>query len=279
MTASASEAPYAGTTRVRFQGCLSARTGTPASTAECSAARVRISVLQPAVGLGSAYSRDRQGAAMPSRILKSHLAREPGLARMIEIDAEIARVGGRIAVLKSLRWPLGVERRFLKDFKAGRTRLPKVALQRPALEREARTLDRLMRRCDNGQPLGRWLHMTAWSYRVAVGMLRNLGTPRFTLASVALYGRPDTRPRGQAQTNLELAEHVLRITDEVLGRYRVPPAPETIPARRFARRVRERIDGFFHAHEVEVVLDPALPARATAGSRRICVRADARFSE
>jgi len=216
---------------------------------------------------------------MPSRILKSHLEREPALARMIEIDAEIAKIGGRIAVLKSLRWPPAVERRFLKDFKAGRTRLPKVQLQRPALEREARALDRLMRGSDDGHPLGRWLHRTAWSYRLAVAMLRNLGHARFTLASVALYGRPDARPRGQPQTHLELAEHVLRITDELLGRYRVADAPETIPARRFARRVRERIADFFTEHEVRVELIPALPSRATAGSRRICVRADATFSE
>src|SRR6185436_19049814 len=211
--------------------------------------------------------------------LKGHIKRDPALADLLEIDAEIARIGSRILLLKSIDWPNHLEERFLSDFNAGRTRLPEVSLPVPRLDAEADELDELMRRCDQGHPIGRWLHMTAWGYRIAVGMLRGIGTPRFTLASSILYGRPDMKHRTQDHTYLEAAEEVLRITGELIGGYRVPPAPATIPAARFARKVRARIKDFFTEHRVRVVLDPTLPSKACAGSRCIRVRDGAMFSE
>jgi uncharacterized protein (TIGR02421 family) len=59
----------------------------------------------------------------------------------------------------------------------------------------------------------------------------------------------------------------------------LPEVPADIDAPEFARRLRERIDPFFKHDKVEVVLDPNLASKATAGSRRVTLRATAMFSE
>ena len=72
---------------------------------------------------------------------------------------------------------------------------------------------------------------------------------------------------------------MLAITDEMVGHHLLPPVPFDIPAEAFADMLRERIGPIFRHDEVEVVLDPALPSKATAGSKRITLRATALFSE
>ena len=94
-----------------------------------------------------------------------------------------------------------------------------------------------------------------------------------------LYGRPDTLYRTQDVTNVESAREMLAISDELVGHSQLPPVPFDIPAEEFARRLRERIGPLFTDDEVKVVLDPALPSKATACSKRITLRATALFSE
>ena len=106
-----------------------------------------------------------------------------------------------------------------------------------------------------------------------------IGTPEFTRCSTLLYGRPDTLYRSQDVTNVESAREMLAISDELVGDSKLPPIPFDIPAEDFARRLRERIGPLFTDDEVKVVLDPALPSKATACSKRITLRATALFSK
>jgi uncharacterized protein (TIGR02421 family) len=136
-----------------------------------------------------------------------------------------------------------------------------------------------MRRIDRGHPIGNWLYKSAWSYLVAARMLAGMGTPAFTRCSTLLYGRPDHRFRNQDVTNVDSAREMLAITDELVGPGRLPPVPYDIPAEAFAEMLRERIRPVFVHDDVKVVLDPALPSKATAGSTKITLRATAMFSE
>jgi uncharacterized protein (TIGR02421 family) len=110
-------------------------------------------------------------------------------------------------------------------------------------------------------------------------MLAGIGTPEFTRCSTLLYGRPDFRYRSQDVTNVDSAEEMLAITDEMIGHRLLPPVPFDIPAEVFADMLRERIGSIFCHDEVKVVLDPCLPSKATASSKRIALRATALFSE
>jgi uncharacterized protein (TIGR02421 family) len=201
------------------------------------------------------------------------------LQRIGELDRAITGIGPKIRVLSSIAWPKSMEAVFLKQWRAGEPRLPEPGIRPMDLQAEREALLAIMRQCDTADPLGRYLHHTAWSYAVAAEMLMNMGRPRFTECSVLLYGRPDHRYRGQTESNLDAAEAMLRTTDELTGSYRIPPTIPDIPSERFAELLRQRVEGFFHENPVTVVVDPSIASKATAGSRTIKIRSDTLFSD
>ncbi|HZX92075.1 MAG TPA: flavohemoglobin expression-modulating QEGLA motif protein [Rudaea sp.] len=204
---------------------------------------------------------------------------DPTLAAMVERDRELASIGRRIKVLKAIDWPLALEERFLDGWRRGQPKLPEPPSEPKVHAVEMTALKDLMRKLDRGHPVGNWLYKTAWSYHVAASMLAGIGTPEFTRCSTLLYGRPDTRYRSQDVTNADSAQEMLAITDELVGNHKLPPVPFDIPAEVFAEMLRERIGPIFEHDEVKVVLDPTLPSKATASSKRISLRATALFSE
>jgi len=204
---------------------------------------------------------------------------DPALGALIESDRALIKVGRRIKVLKAIDWPLALEERFLDGWRRGQPELPAAPSQPKLLGDEIGALKELMRKLDRGHPVGSWLYKTAWSYCVAASMLGGIGTREFTRCSTLLYGRPDFRYRSQDVTNADSAQEMLAITDELIGNQRLPPVPFDIPAEVFAGMLRERIGPIFQHDDVEVVLDPNLPSKATASSKRITLRATALFSE
>jgi len=204
---------------------------------------------------------------------------DPALAPLLECDRALVSIGRRIKVLKAIDWPVDLEERFLAAWRRGRPELPAPPTQALVLADETTALEALMRRIDRGHPIGNWLFKTAWSYYVATRMLAGIGTPEFTRCSTLLYGRPDFRYRSQDVTNVDSAREMLAITDEMIDHRLLPPVPFDIPAETFARMLRERIGPIFCHDDVKVVLDPALPSKATAGGKRISLRATALFSE
>ena len=206
-------------------------------------------------------------------------AGDPALADLFECDRALVSIGRRIKVLKSIDWPLELEAHFLDGWRRGKPELPDPPARPQALASETSALDTLMRRIDRGHPIGNWLYKTAWSYCVAGRMLAGIGTPEFTRCSTLLYGRPDTKYRSQDVTNADSAQEMLAITSEMIGHRLLPPVPFDISAEAFAGMLRERIGAIFLHDDVEVVLDPLLPSKATAGSKRINLRATALFSE
>lgn len=204
---------------------------------------------------------------------------DPNLAALLDYDRELASIGRRIRVLKAIDWPHELEDRFLEGWRHGQPRLPEPVAQPTVLGDEMMALKALMGKLDRGHPIGNWLYKTAWSYYVAARMLAGIGTPEFTHCSTLLYGRPDTRYRSQDITNVDGAQEMLAITDEMVGHRLLPPVPFDIPAEAFAGMLRERIGSIFCHDDVKVVLDPTLPSKATACSKRITLRATALFSE
>ena len=203
---------------------------------------------------------------------------DTGLARFAEADHAIAKVGRRIRVLDAIGWPADMETRFLAGHRAGKPELPQPTTQPQALDAEIAELEALMQGIDRGHPIGHWLWKTAWSYRVAAQMLREIGTPGFTRCSTLLYGRPDTKYASQPITASDAAREMLSTTDELIDSRLLPETPCDIPAPVFAERLRERIAPFFTDDVVNVVLDPDLASKAAAGSKKITLRATAMFS-
>lgn len=204
---------------------------------------------------------------------------DPALEEFFACDRALVAVGRRIKVLKAIDWPLRLEERFLDAWRRGSPELPSPPNLPLALLDETAALEALMQRIDRSHPIGHWLFKTAWSYAVAARMLAGIGTPEFTRCSALLYGRPDFRYRSQDVTNVDSAQEMLAITDEMIDHRLLPPVAFDIPAEEFARRLRERIAPMFLHDKVEVVLDPNLSSKASACSKRITLRATALFSE
>lgn len=209
----------------------------------------------------------------------SPVQHDPALERLFEQDQRLVALGRKVCVLKAIGWPSAMEERFLAQWRAGTPELPQPTNQPVHLEDTIAGLCALMGEIDRRHPIGRWLYKTAWSYRVAAQMLGAIGTPEFTRCSALLYGRPDFRYRSQDVNNVDSALEVLSITDELIDSRMLPEVPADIPAPEFAQRLREQIGPFFSHDDVQVVLDPELSSKATAGSRRITLRATAMFSE
>jgi uncharacterized protein (TIGR02421 family) len=200
-------------------------------------------------------------------------------AKLQASDQALFAVGRKIRVLNAISWPAALETQFLEGWRGGRPRLPEPQLVPQAHTDEIAALDAIMHGLDRGHPVGNWLYKSAWSFRVAARMLAQIGQPGFTRCSALLYGRPDLRYKSQQASNAEAAGDMLRITDEILGSERLPVLPCDIPAEDFAARMRERMAGFFTEDKVQVVVDPALASKATAGSSKVRIRAGALFSE
>jgi uncharacterized protein (TIGR02421 family) len=200
------------------------------------------------------------------------------LGPLLECDRELIAAGKKISVLKAIGWPADMEATFLSSYERGNPVLPQPPVKQVDLSGEMATLKTIMAKLDRGHPIGNWLFKTTWSYLTAAQMLMNVGTEEFTRCSTALYGRPDTIYPSQTANAVDAANDLLAISDDLAGREGVPPVPADIPAEEFARRLRERLGPFFDKDKVEVILNPDMPSKATAGSKSINLRSTALFS-
>jgi len=209
----------------------------------------------------------------------AHVMNPSRLDKTIEHDRLLAETVKPIKILAPLNWPREAEIRFLDAWRAGKPRLPEVYLAPQDFGREIGVLQEMQSRCDRGHPLDNLIYKTARSYISAARMLGAIGTPDFTAYSIELYGKPDDAYTSQDFTALDAADFFLARTDELMGGYVVPPTVADIPVEIFAERLQRSINDFFTDDGVEVVIDPVLPAKAIAGSRRVRLRAGALYSE
>ncbi len=201
------------------------------------------------------------------------------LKKIAEHDNLLADTVAPIKILAALVWPREAEAKFLKSWRAGRPELPDVHLEPQNYSKEINILETIQSRCDRKHPLDNLIFKTARSYNSAARMLGAIGTPEFTSYSIELYGKPNDIYKTQNWTAVDAANFFLAKTDELLGHYVVPPTVADIPVEEFAHRLQRAIDAFFVDDKVEVVIDPALPSKAIAGSSRIRLRAGALYSE
>ncbi len=195
-------------------------------------------------------------------------------ARLRSLDRKLVKAAKKIKVLTHLSWSPHLESRFLADLQAGRPTLP--APDRPTIdlrtEREALTA--LMSALDVQHPVEAFLHRTAAGYRLAAEMLESAGTPLFTARSLELYGGPADRIHPGALTSYEAATHLL---DDAAGAP-LPEPPPTLSAEDAAAHVRARLAPIFGPLPLPVELDPNMASLAAAGSQRIRLRGNTRYS-
>jgi uncharacterized protein (TIGR02421 family) len=201
------------------------------------------------------------------------------LRRYDAIDAELTAVARSIRILGALTWPRELEAVFLAGWRAGAPALPVVETIQPDHRSRIDALEAIMGRCDRADPMGDHLYKTAWSYATAARMLEAAGTPTFTEHSVRLYGRPDYVYERQQMSVVEAARPILEVTDALQHSDAVLATTPDIPADVFAERLQGRLSDFFTNDTVEVVVDPAMSAKAAADSGHVKIQAGAMFSD
>ncbi len=200
------------------------------------------------------------------------------LLTFAELDADLVAVARNIKVLSSISWPKKAQARFLEGWRAGKPRLPEIRYPKPDFSAEREALARILRQATRDHPVGRYLRETAQSYLHAATMLENMGKPAFTRASIALYGQPGETLLGTDATRVQAADHFVRMADEVSLDFDFQEGDYCVLAETLQRDLSARTAEYFHQHEVEVLVDPNLAAKAVAGAKRIRIRSGTCFT-
>jgi uncharacterized protein (TIGR02421 family) len=196
-----------------------------------------------------------------------------------KLDAALVQASKKIKVLNTLAWPIGVEEKFLEDWRKGKPHLPAIKIEPPDVKSSVKELDAIVKQCDQVDPVEKFLSETALSYANAGRMLMHVGTPDFTKYSIKIYGRPDAVYKLQGLTGVDGAKFFLDVTDKLIGNPNIQPTETDISATDFAGWLKAEVDEFFQHDSVEVIVDQKLSSKALAGATRIRVRGSAIFSQ
>ena len=132
-----------------------------------------------------------------------------------QLDNALLSASKNVRVLSTLAWPGGVEEKFLEGWHKGKAQLPTIHIQSPDLRQSVSILNAIVQKCDQKDPVEKFLAETALSYAHAGNMLMNVGTTEFTRYSSLIYGRPDTVYKNQGFSGVDSAKFFLEITDKL----------------------------------------------------------------
>lgn len=190
----------------------------------------------------------------------------------------VAAVKG-IRLLESVSWPVAAQEQFLAGWRIGKLKMPHIEYAKQDLAGVRAELLAVDEACDKHHPIGRYLHLTCESWRIATRLLDVVGTHRVTAFSTRLFGRPVEMLPGDGPTNLEAARHFVDLANELDQELSGYEPAYVLPAEQVQKELQEQIDTFFGAGVVRVELDPNLIAKAAAGPTRIRLRTNTGFSE
>ncbi len=182
----------------------------------------------------------------------------------------------KIRILRTLNWEPEIEAAFLASGCAG---LPKPEYPKFDGEKTRAELAKIKPLVAGEHPVLQWLSRTANKLEHGANMLEAVGTPEFYSHSKRLYGTPTDTMLDRKTRNVDLAKHLdgtlsgLSFEQLVLG-----GADEDFGAEEFTKRLSGKLSRYFDGNAPIAELSPDLSAKVLAGSRRIRVRSDARFT-
>lgn len=195
------------------------------------------------------------------------------------LDLRLVEVAKGIKIVSVLSWKPVVAKRFLRLWHEEKPKLPKVKLSPLECSTEKKSLHEIMATCDRQNPLQQFIASTAESYILACELLENVGTQTFTDISRQIYGDPSDLLPGANITALDAAIHFIEATNDYRALGAIVPDEVCLLPHYVARRLRKDVRSFFKHHDVEVIVDKKLLAKAVAGPKRIRIRQFTCFSE
>src|SRR5688500_9124756 len=127
-------------------------------------------------------------------------------SKIQKLDDALVQASKKIKVLNTLAWPVGVEEKFLEGWQKGKPQLPDVKIKPPDVQDNVKELDSIVSKCDQRDPVEKFLADTAESYADAGRMLSAVGKPEFTIHSTKIYGRPDMVYKLQGISSVDAAK-------------------------------------------------------------------------
>jgi uncharacterized protein (TIGR02421 family) len=195
------------------------------------------------------------------------------------LDLRLVAAVKEIRLLESISWPAAAQAAFLAAYRSGNLVMPKIEYRRQDLHEVRAELLAVDKACDRNHPIGRYIHQTSESWRIATRLLDVVGTHRVTAFSTRLFGRPVDMLPGDGPTNLEAARHFVDLADELDQELSVYEPAYELSAAQVQLELQQQFDGFFGVGTVSVELDPNLISKAAASASRIRLRTNTGFSE
>lgn len=195
------------------------------------------------------------------------------------LDQRLVAAVKDIRLLEAVAWPAHTQETFLAGWRQGRPVMPKIEYRKTDFTEVRAELAAVDKAVDRSDPIGRYLHLTSESWRIATRLLDVVGTHRVTAFSSRLFGRPGDLLPGQGPTNLEAARHFVNLAHELDQELRLYEPEYVLSAEQVQVELQERIDAFFGEDAVRVELDPNLIAKAAASATRIRLRTNTGFTE
>lgn len=232
---------------------------------------------------GHAHKGRREKHPLPPIVKEEFVtANQQDLKRAQTIAQILAKAERPVRVLRSVAWPSSVRQAFF----AGRAQvLPSVQyipydgqISFDYLQKARALLPKGHDLTDD--PVMAWLSRTADRLERANHMLEAIGTADFHAHSKQLYAPPQSVLLDGKTTSLDLAHHMDDTLtglshDKLVGQEAEIP----LDAASFAAQLSAKLEPYFKAQTPEVQVTSNLSAKALAGSRRIRIHADAKFTE
>ena len=187
----------------------------------------------------------------------------------------LSKAAGGMRVLSSLNWDVSMREAFLN-----RGVLPTPDYPNVDTSAARKAIAAARQHIDGSHVVMRWLERTRADLESTANMMDTRGTAEFYQHSSALYGCPTKLMLDGETKVLDLARHMDSTLDGMdFDQLVVEGFEQDLDAEDFAAALVEKLKPFFGDDAPAVIVSEEVSAKAAASSKRIRIRADARFTD
>jgi len=203
------------------------------------------------------------------KLSRDHFMRAKTAGRVLNVAAKSMRI------LSSVAWDEGQKDRFLIQGK-----MPNPAYNAIDVSEPRRLIAEARKSIDGKHVVFEWLGRLADTLERTTHLIEARGTADFYKHSVELYGQPKRLMLDKKTRVIDLARHMDGTLEGLDFSKLVIEGYEThLTAQEFAKELKARLAPHFGDQAPSVELSDTLSAKASAGRKRIRVRASASFTE
>lgn len=193
----------------------------------------------------------------------------------IEASHRLNDVARGLPLLRAMNW----DDRWRKAF-LGSGKLPKPSYLKVDTSGSAEAIKAARDLLDGDHPVTEFVRRFSDTLTHMTALIQTRGTADFVIHSKALFGEPTALMIDRQTRVIDLARHMDASLDDLDFEKLVMGEPyEVYGGAKFARRLRPLLKTHFGENTPRVEVHPTLSAKALAGTTRIRVRSDARFTD